>query len=93
MNWQRELQSAVSEAASNPKLTGAISTATASLGVASFTDLITGALAVLATVAGTVVTILLGRVHLASYRTQQLQNKLLRQQLISMGGDPDKDDE
>jgi FlaG/FlaF family flagellin (archaellin) len=61
--------------------------------VASFTDLITGALAVLATVAGTVVTILLGRVHLASYRTQQLQNKLLRQQLISMGGDPDKDDE
>lgn len=93
MSLQDELKGAVLNAANNPKVAASITTATTSLGVASITDLINGALAVLAMVAGLVVTILLGRVHWASYNTQRLHNMILRRQLRELGGDPDKDDE
>jgi len=93
MNWKTELQSAVAEAANSPKFSATVATTTTSLGMASIADLISGALAALAMVAGIIVTILLGRVHLASYNTHVLQNKILRQQLRDLGGDPDKDDD
>ncbi len=93
MSLQDELKNAVIDAANNPKVAATVTTATTSLGVASITDLISGALAVLAMVAGLIVTILLGRVHWASYRTQQLHNMILRRQLRELGGDPDKDED
>lgn len=93
MSLQDELKNAVLEAANNPKVAAAVTTATTSLGLASITDVINGALAFAAMVAGLIVTVLLGRVHWASYKTQQLHNMILRRQLRELGGDPDKDEE
>jgi hypothetical protein len=93
MSLPDELKSAVLSAANNPKVAASVTTATTSLGFASITDLISGALALAAMIAGLIVTVLLGRVHWASYKTQSLHNMILRRQLRELGGDPDRDEE
>lgn len=91
MSLSDELQSAATEIASNPKILAGVSAATTSLGVASMTEVISGALSMLAIVAGIIATVLLGRVHWALYKNHMLQNKILRKQAIDAGIDPDKD--
>lgn len=91
MNFRDELQSAVAEMASNPKVLGGVSAATTSLGLASVTEVISGALSMLAITSGIIATILLGRVHWALYKNHMLQNKILRKQALDAGIDLDKD--
>ncbi len=92
MNFRDELQSAVETVIASPKVLAGVSAATTSMGVASAADIMSGTLAMLAVLSGIVATILLGRVHWISYKNQVIQNKIFRQQLRDMGGDPDKDD-
>lgn len=92
MNFKDELQSAAEAVASNPKVLGGVAAATTSLGAASWTDVISGGLSMMAIIAGIIATTLLGRVHWAAYKNHILQNKIFRQQLIALGGDPDKDE-
>lgn len=92
MNLNEELRSAAESVASNPKVLGGVSAATASLGVASMTQMISGVLSLLAIVAGIIATGLLGRVHWALYKNHVLQNKILRKQAFDVGIDPDKDE-
>lgn len=91
MSLNEELRNAAAEIASSPKVLGGVSAATTSLGLASITDVITGSLAIVATSAGIIATFLLGRVHWAAYKNHMLQNKILRKQLIEVGGDPDEE--
>jgi len=90
MNYREELQAAVEAVATNPKVTMGVSAATASLGVASAAEIISGVLSGLAILAGIIATTLLARVHWALYKNHVLQNKILRQQFIELGGNPDE---
>lgn len=92
MNFRDELQAAAETVSANPKVLAGVSAATTSMGVASAADIMSGALATLAVLSGIVATILLGRVHWISYKNHVIQNKIFRQQLRDMGGDPDKDE-
>lgn len=91
MSLGEELQNIATQVVNSPKVFGGVSAATTSLGIASMTQLITGALGLVATAAGIIATVLLGRVHWAAYKNEMLQNKILRKQLIDAGGDPDKE--
>lgn len=93
MSLRDELLDAAEALISSPKLMAGVSAATTSLGLASATELISGVMSSLAILAGIVATFLLGRVHFAKYKNEMVTNKILRRQLIALGGDPDKDDE
>ena len=88
MNYSDEFHVAVEAVASSPKLLAGVSAATTSLGVASFADLISGALSGLAILTGVIASMLLGRVHWISYKNQVLQNKILLRQLRDIEGEP-----
>lgn len=92
MNFRDELIAAAEAVASNPKVTVGVSMATSSLGVASATELISGALSGAAILSGIVATVLLGRVHWTNQKNLAIQNQILRRQLQEMGGDPDLDE-
>jgi hypothetical protein len=92
VNWKNELHNAVEAVIASPKLTAGVSAATTSLGLASAADYISGAMSFMAILAGIIATMLLGRVHFAKYKNEVVHNKILRRQLIALGGDPDKDD-
>lgn len=91
MNLQDALQSTIHAAASSPKVATAVSTATATLGAASFADLIQGPLSCLAIIAGVIATFLLGRVHWMTGKNRDLENKILRKQAQDLGIDLTKD--
>ncbi len=93
MKFSDEL-SAVSEAiASSAKLSVGVSAATASLGIASAADFISGPLSSIAMGMGIIATVLVIRIHLQVHKNHVVQNKIYRRQLISMGGDPDADED
>jgi hypothetical protein len=92
MSFRNELHAAVAEIAGNPKVSAAVSTATAGLGMASAAELIGGVLSSVAIIVGIIATGALARVHVESHKNQVLHNKILRKQLIELGGDPDGDD-
>ena len=92
MNFYSELQSSAQTGASNPKVFAAVSGATAALGGATITDLITSALSYGAMLSGIIATILLGRVHWASYKNHMLQTKILKKQLRDLNIDPDSEE-
>jgi hypothetical protein len=92
MNLSEELNDAVQAAASNPKVLAAVSGTTTALGAASITEVVGGLLSYSAMCAGIVATILLGRVHWATYKRQILEAKLLKKQLHDLGVDPDADE-
>ncbi len=92
MKLSEELHAVLEAIASSAKLSVGISAVTASLGVASAADMISGALSSIAIVCGIVVTAMLGRVHWQAYENHLIQNKIFRRQLLELGGDPDKDE-
>lgn len=85
MNLRTELQSAVQEAASNPKVSSAIQVATATLGAASFAELIQGFLSVVAIISGVIATLLLARVHWMTGRQRDLEYQILKKQARDLG--------
>lgn len=85
MNLRSELQSAVQEAASNPKVASTVQVATATLGAASFADLIQGFLSVLAIISGVIATLLLARVHWMTGRQRDLEYQILKKQARDLG--------
>lgn len=92
MKWSDALQIVVEGIAASPKLSAGVSLTTASLGVASATEVFSGLLSSLAIVGGLVVTFLLGRVHWETHKNLKLQHKMLRHQLEAAGLDPDEED-
>ncbi len=93
MKLNDALHAVVQATAESPKLSAVVSTATASLGVASAMEVISGALSTLALLAGIVASTVLARVHWQLYKNHVLQNKIFRQQLKELGGDPDEDED
>lgn len=92
MNFKSEFNAVLEAVVNSPKMLGGVGAATTSLGVSSMVGVISGALSMLAIIAGIIATFLLGRVHWAAYKNHMIQNKIFRKQLIELGGDPDKDD-
>jgi hypothetical protein len=92
MNFRNELLSAAETVASNPKVSAGVSAVTTGLGVASATEWISGPLSSVAILAGIIATVMLARVHWETHKNQVLQNKILRKELIKLGGDPDADE-
>lgn len=93
MKFQSELQSAVQQLAESPKVTGIVAAATTSVGLASYTDLIRGALSVVAVLAGIFATAILARVNWIKYRNEELKNRILTKQATELGIDLTKDEE
>lgn len=91
MNFLDGLQSTLHEVASNPKVATAVSVTTATLGAASFADLIQGFLSCVAIAAGVIATILLARVHWVTGKNRDLENKILRKQAENLGIDLSKE--
>ena len=85
MNLRSEFQSAVQEAASNPKVASTVQVATATLWAASFADLIQGVLSVLAIISGVIATLLLARVHWMTGRQRDLEYQILKKQARDLG--------
>jgi hypothetical protein len=92
MSLSNELHDAAQAAASSPKVLAAVSGTTTALGAAGLTDIVGGVLSYSAMCAGIVATILLGRVHWATYKRQILEAKLLKKQLYDLGVDPEADE-
>lgn len=91
MRYPEELQLAVNEVASNPKISATVSVATASLGTAWFADLIQGTFSIAAIISGVIATVFLIRVHWITFKNRSLENKILRKQALDLGIDLTKD--
>lgn len=92
MKFLSELQATAQQLVENPKTTGVVATVTASLGMASFADVLKGAVGFAAVVAGLIATILLGRVHWINFENEKINNRMLRKQAADMGIDLSKDE-
>lgn len=91
MSLKNELKSMVQEAASNPKVASTVQVTTATLGAASFADLIQGVLSTMAIISGVIATLLLARVHWMTGRQRDLEYKMLKKKARDMGIDVPKD--
>ena len=92
MLLREELQSVVEAVASNPKLSAAVSTVTATLGTAWYAEAIQGFGAAVAIVVGILSTVALIRVHLKTSEKLTLENKILRHQARNLGIDLSQDE-
>lgn len=93
MRFHEELHGVLQQVAESPKATGIVAAATTSLGLASFTDILRGALSVAAVLAGLIATTILARVNWVKFRNEEIKNRILTKQAGELGIDLTRDEE